>query len=375
MERASQSDFDSYQSRSRFANLDGLRFVCILMVLWHHAPAIGFDVAQIVGRGFLGVDFFFVLSGFLITTLLLRERDRFGRFSLSDFYRRRILRILPVYVFVVLLVAAYYILVKGQSELAALVPFYLLFLSNFLTEHIPTLSITWSLSVEEQFYMLWPLALLLLPGRLILPLLSALVALNVLAGAGLLGIEAPQWGYLIFKLPTATYAPILMGAGLAMILHSPTGFAKASRLLGMKATALFGFLALLAAIALTPFDVNGWPNLLIHSLMTTCLAALVVREDNWGLHWLQNRWIARVGVVSYGIYLYHLLALDVTLRLFGRLGLENSWLVFLAYSLLSWLVAEASFRTLEAYFSRFRPKPKAPIAPNGQPNPSSGASV
>lgn len=362
MDRAAQSNFRTYRSRRRFANLDGLRFICILMVLWHHAPAIPFEAAQIVGRGFLGVDFFFVLSGFLITTLLLRERERFGEFSLVDFYKRRILRILPVYVFVVLLVSAYYIFVKGQSELAALVPFYLLFLSNFLTDHIPTLSITWSLSVEEQFYMLWPLALLLLPGRMLLPILTALVAANVLAGMGVLGGEAQQLGYLIFKLPTATYAPILMGAALALILHNSAGFNHVVRVFGFRGAALIGFLALIAAIGLTPLDVNGWPNLLIHSLMMLCLASLVVREDNWGLAWLQNRWIARVGVVSYGIYLYHLLALDLTNRIFGRLGIDNDWVLFVSYSLLSWLVAEASFRSLEAYFRRFRPKSRQTVA-------------
>lgn len=362
MDRAANPDFSAYKSRRRFANLDGLRFICISMVLWHHAPAIPFEAAQIAGRGFLGVDFFFVLSGFLITTLLLRERERFGEFSLSDFYKRRILRILPVYVFVVLLVSAYYILIKGQSELAALVPFYLLFLSNFLTEHIPTLSITWSLSVEEQFYMLWPLALLLMPGRWILPILAALVAANVLAGMGVLAVTPLQWGYLIFKLPTATYAPILMGAALALVLHSSKGFDRVSRACGFRGAALAGFLALVAAIGLTPFDVNGWPNLLIHSLMVLCLAALVVREDNWGLAWLQNRWVARVGVVSYGIYLYHLLALDFANRIFTRLGIDNAWVLLVGYSLLSWAIAEGSFRTLEAYFRRFRPKPRQPNA-------------
>lgn len=361
MDREAHSDFDKYKSRRRFANLDGLRFICILMVLWHHAPAIPFEAAQLAGRGFLGVDFFFVLSGFLITTLLLRERDRFGRFSLGDFYKRRILRILPVYVFVVLLVSAYFILIEGQSELAALVPFYLLFLSNFLTDHIPTLSITWSLSVEEQFYMLWPLALLLLPGRFVLPILTALVAANVLVGMGAVVVEAPQWGYLTFKQPIATYAPILMGAALAWILHNQGGFGRVSRAVGFRGAAFAGFLALIAAIGLTPIEVSGWPNLLIHSLMALCLASLVVREDNWGLSWLQNRLVARIGVVSYGIYLYHLLALDVAIRLFGYQAIDNQWVLFVVYSLLSWGIAEISFRTLEAYFRRFRPKPRQPI--------------
>ena len=90
--------FASYRETRFFASLDGLRCFCILLVLWHHSPAfVALDRPDgILGRGFTGVDFFFVLSGFLITTLLLREEDRDGRFSLRGFYRRRILRIVPV---------------------------------------------------------------------------------------------------------------------------------------------------------------------------------------------------------------------------------------------------------------------------------------
>lgn len=82
-------------------------------------------------RGFLGVDFFFVLSGFLITTLLLRETAQRGRFSLRDFYRRRIVRIVPVYFFVVTIASVYSVLIKGETQYAGLVPYYYLFLSNF----------------------------------------------------------------------------------------------------------------------------------------------------------------------------------------------------------------------------------------------------
>jgi peptidoglycan/LPS O-acetylase OafA/YrhL len=93
---ASQSH-DLYRTRSRFGTLDGLRFLCIAAVLWHHSPVLGAMPAPTTNlqRGFLGVDFFFVLSGFLITTLLLREEQRDGSFSLTGSYIRRARRILP----------------------------------------------------------------------------------------------------------------------------------------------------------------------------------------------------------------------------------------------------------------------------------------
>jgi peptidoglycan/LPS O-acetylase OafA/YrhL len=91
--------------------------------------------------------------------------------------------------------------------------------------------------------------------------------------------------------------------------------------------------------------------------MTATLAALVLREDNAGLRLLRLPLIARVGAISYGIYLYHLIALDIANRAFGLAGVANDWALLAAYSLLSVLIAEISFRTLEAWFRRFRPKP------------------
>ena len=116
--------FERYRAQTFFGSLNGIRFVCIFMVLWHHSPlsALYLDVNRVFGRGFVGVDFFFVLSGFLITTLLLREERHTGRISLVGFYKRRLLRIVPVYFLVVTAVSAYFVLWKGREELAPLVP-------------------------------------------------------------------------------------------------------------------------------------------------------------------------------------------------------------------------------------------------------------
>lgn len=105
--------YAAFLDRRRFGSLDGLRFFCILAVLWHHSPVLGAMQAppEFLTRGFLGVDFFFVLSGFLITTLLLREQASTGRFSLSGFYRRRFLRIVPAYLVLVTAVSAWFVLI------------------------------------------------------------------------------------------------------------------------------------------------------------------------------------------------------------------------------------------------------------------------
>src|SRR5215210_4095717 len=119
--------YDTYRSTRFFASLDGVRCLSILAVIWHHC---GWNKAPegwaVLSTGYLGVDLFFVISGFLITTLLLRERQDTGRISLRDFYIRRTLRIFPLYYTVI-----------GLYVLTVFV-------------------FGCSLATEEQFYLLWP---------------------------------------------------------------------------------------------------------------------------------------------------------------------------------------------------------------------------
>lgn len=347
--------FEEFQSKTRFANLDGVRFLSISAVIWHHAIPDAVRDIPILGRGFLGVDFFFVLSGFLITTLLLREKSRTGTISLRGFYLKRVLRILPVYLFVVGMVSLYYIGVNGQSEYLRLLPYYLVFMNNFLTEHIPLLGVTWSLAVEEHFYFIWPLLLVLLPVRFLLPLAVIVILANVAGIMGAFGASDLRFGPLHIALPPATYAPIIMGAVLAVLLDLRRPFDVIEKALGGAGAGLVALGALILVIWLAPQDIRGLPNLLIHTLMTITLAALVVRENNFGLGWLQLKWVVRIGVVSYGVYLYHLIALDITTRGLSAVGISNDWLILVLYYGVSVVISDISFRTLEAYFRRYRP--------------------
>jgi peptidoglycan/LPS O-acetylase OafA/YrhL len=363
---ASGAGYEAYRARTHFGNLDGLRFVCIFAVLWHHYSPIPNEGIRLLNRGFLGVDFFFVLSGFLITTLILREIDTYGNFSLRDFYLRRIVRIVPVYYFVVTCVGAYFIFVQGRTQYLDLWPYYYLFLSNFLIEDIPLLSITWSLSVEEQYYMIWPLILLLFPARYLWLICLAFVAINVLGILGVFGFSARTAGSLVFKLPSSTYAPIILGSLAALLLHKPTSFAALNRLAGGYWSVLLGAIGLALIIHLAPGDLRGFPNLAIHLAMTFVLIALVVRENTVLTPVLTLPPIARVGVVSYGMYLYHLIALYVVWEILGgAVGGLAPWPKFICYFGLAYLMAEASFHTLEKWFRRFRPKKRTPPASKG----------
>jgi peptidoglycan/LPS O-acetylase OafA/YrhL len=356
----------AFLRRDRFANLDGLRFFCIFAVLWHHSPAISAlaDPPRILTRGFLGVDFFFVLSGFLITTLLLRERARRGRFSLKAFYWRRFLRIVPVYVFLVTLVSAWFVLVRGHWNYAPLVPAYYLFLANFLTTHVPLLYPLWSLSVEEQYYLIWPLLLSLLPRRAVLPVLAVLVAANLAGSIGLFG-SGPQLGVLRIALPNATYAPILLGSALAVVLDRRRGFRALAALVGNRWAPVWTAALILGLVWIGPDDLRGLPNLTIHLAMTLCLAALVVNEASVARPLLTWRPLARIGAISYGVYLYHLIGRQAGVTLaapFHGFALQPA-LATLIYVVAAIVIAEISFRSLEAYFRRFRHRPLRRLPP------------
>ena len=348
----------TYLGQTRFGSLDGLRAIAIAAVLWHHWPG-RFDLLEtkLSHYGFLGVDLFFVISGFLITTLLMREETRDGTFSLSAFYWRRVLRILPVYYLVVTLVGVYYIVLRGEVQYLDLWPYYYLFLSNFLTHHIPMLDPTWSLAVEEQFYLIWPVLLMLVPRRLILPLLGLLVAANVAGMLWQMQTTPSETGVLRWALPNATYAPILMGAAMAVLLHQPRGFALLWPVMGGPWAAPLWLATVLALIVVLPDSLLGWPNLVLHLAMCALVGACVMREDNGLAQLLRMRPLVRLGAVSYGVYLYHLPVLHPVMIGTERFDLALGWGMFGMYALLSYAVAEISFATWERYFTRFRGRP------------------
>jgi peptidoglycan/LPS O-acetylase OafA/YrhL len=331
-----------YLATRTFGSLDGLRALSILAVLWHHAPR---DPAGslVAGRGFLGVDLFFVLSGFLIVTLLLRERRRTGTISLSGFYARRALRIFPPYYLLLAVVAAVGWLKPGVGSAAirADLPYAAAYLSN-LVPLTSLLTITWSLAAEEQFYLLIP-ALERRLGRWVPWLLPGLWLLAVLPTFGLWPeLHLPDF----FR--QTTFGPILLGVMLAHLLDHPAGFRAAARLLGLRGAPLVA-LGLVALLAANPApDLSGAPRILIHLAMALLVGACVVAEDHAlspALRWWPLR---RIGAVSYGLYLFHMLAWFGVNKAMQRLGLDSPGLFFAAYGLATWLIAEASFRGFES---------------------------
>lgn len=168
-----------------FKNLDGLRFLCFLTVFFFHSfqtdsavvkanPVYKFIKFGVVENGFLGVNFFFVLSGFLITYLLIKEKELNLKINIPNFWVRRILRIWPLYFACIFIGFVIFPFAKeimgGQSEETANIWYYLTFTNNFdyINKGLPDapgLGVLWSIAIEEQFYFVWPLLLALFPVK------------------------------------------------------------------------------------------------------------------------------------------------------------------------------------------------------------------
>lgn len=316
--------YQTYRATRHFTALDGLRAISVVAVIWQHTA--GFNAGKgILARGYLGVDCFFLISGFLITTLLLRERSATGVISLRQFYLRRAARIFPVYY---LVLCAYLALVlvaqihtaDGREFLHNL-PYFATYTSNWFGiggDHA-TFYFAWSLATEEQFYLLWPPLLVAclhlginaaLPASrrwLIYPvtILGSLIMLDQFA-------TTSSW-----RIVASLATPILLGALAAVVMHDPRGYNFVVAGFSYRWTAVFGVAVTLAMIQLE------FPDIAVQVCFLYVLVALVVREDT-ALHPLL-RWrpLVLVGTISYGIYLMHMLAANMVRPVVGhRLGVE-----------------------------------------------------
>lgn len=324
-----------------------MRALAVTAVVWYHAHP-GWSALPMTTKGFFGVDAFFVLSGLLITTLLLHEQAAQGRISLAGFYMRRALRIFPLYYAVLALLATYY--VWRPSEAGALflaeLPWHASYLSNWVRLD-SMMEITWSLSTEEQFYLVWPPLLAWLGWRA-LPGLLAFLLLNQAVNFGLLDgwLAAHGLHYEAQHILQSTFTPIVLGVLAAFALqHEPTR-ARLARLL--TPARLWLLAALLLALLNAPVsDVRGTLRLSVHLCIALLLIGLVLHPGHQLVRWLQWRPLVFLGTVSYGVYLLHKIGLDLARRLLAHTGSDAPEALFVLGMLVTVALAGLSFRWFE----------------------------
>ena len=340
-------------------DIDGLRAVAVVPVVLFHAGVPGF------GGGFIGVDVFFVISGFLITSLI-SEEIRQGRFSIVTFYERRVRRIIPALVFVLAVssVLAAVLLFPSQFEtFAKSLAATMLFASNVLfwqetgyfaapASQQPLLH-TWSLAVEEQFYVVFPLALVFIHRWLRGRWVAWLAPLAVLSFA------FSVWG--VRHSPTATFylAPtraweLLLGSLLAL-----GAFPRLPGRLPMEIAGALG-LALIAWGVVTLSATSPFPGL---NALYPCLgAALVIysggSSPTYTKALLGTGPLVFIGLISYSLYLWHwpLLVFASFWNIYALSPLQTAVVVALSFgaAAFSWKFVEAPFRRRGGGFTRQR---------------------
>jgi peptidoglycan/LPS O-acetylase OafA/YrhL len=370
------SAYETYRGTKNFGSLDGLRGLAIVAVVWHHAGGVG-AASLVARRGFLGVDLFFVLSGFLIVTLLLRERDARGDIHLPRFYARRALRIFPLYYALLAFVAVALTLRPSASWSATFwdkLPYYLTYLSNWVPD-ATLLAVTWSLAAEEQFYLVWPPLEKLLRPRVLLGVLGAFLAVNQVLNFEL---GRTVWPARLIEcraqleILQITFTPIALGVVLAHTLHDHRGFARIGSFI-RSPLAPWAAIGVVLTAAAWRDDLSGFPRLSIQIALTLLLATCVVREDHAFAGVLRFAPLARVGIVSYGMYLLHMFAVGPAEALSRKLGIVGAVPTFVVCGALTYAAAEVSFRFFETPWLRWKRRfeshptagPPAAAAPRG----------
>lgn len=338
-------------SAGRIPGLDGLRALGVLFVICTHlCQTRGFPTpagVQTWGRiGPIGVDVFFVLSGFLITTLLCRERDRKGKVSLRGFYWRRSLRILPAFVALLLFVAGLQLagaaLVSGRDWLAALT-----YTMNFQPHSAWELGHLWSLSIEEHFYLLWPLLFVCLPPRWAVRGLAAVLLVGP-ALRWVVLLRWPQWSSMLDLWTPTRLDAIAVGCLTALLARTRDG----ARLL--NALASWWPLALLAAAGgLTGALYSGkFANGITPTVTALSFGVLVWAAATRAPRWLESGPLVTVGIGSYSLYLWQ--------QPFLNPHAEHWWTAFPQNLVFACLAALLSYRLIERPFLRLKGHPPAP---------------
>lgn len=345
--------------------LDGLRALAITSVLLYHDN-------WLVPGGYLGVDIFFVISGFLITSLLIREYGRNGNIDLKHFYLRRALRLFPALWTLLAIATAFALMFPRAPQAPHIwrgVGYSLIYLSNWANARDPFLlgpfGHTWSLAIEEQFYFLWPLVLWSLlkytkRWRTVLIVTLALAAMSAIRRLDLSYHGTSPWR--IYNGSDTRADSLLVGCGTAILMTNDRlkdliVVKMVSKWLAVGGIALIGYL-----MATTSLEWSGYGRgmfSVVAMAASAILVALLLDRDWLLTRLLSTRIFIWAGQLSYSLYLWHYPIYQFMKS--GRLGVSEHVLMPLRI-LLALLAAVGSFYLIERPFLRLKSRIGSPVS-------------
>jgi len=338
----------------KIPQLDSVRGVAVLLVLLHNTNIYpSWHLGFISANGWMGVDLFFVLSGFLITGILLDTKQSGGYFK--NFYARRCLRIWPLYYAALLFMFVIVPFLRPSQAPVIFAPrsspwwAYVFYLQNFLIP-IPTkatglLGVTWSLAIEEQFYLCWPLVVRFCTASQLRRITIAVICLSPA-----LRFYLSLHGVNIYSNTFCRLDGLMAGALLALVVRS-TGFSPSK--LVSRAWIVFLISAPLALVVET-FHARWIGLSVIVAASVSFVYLALFSTQKWLQAVLTSRLLVYTGTISYGIYLLEKIPLDAakTLHLDRHplLALPVTTVATYAIASLSWMLLEQPFLRLKRYF-------------------------
>ncbi len=366
------------QKKVFFPNLDGLRFFSFLSVFIFHSFYTEFSSIKyssnyifvkkgLFGNGNIGVNFFFVISGFLITYLLMEEKNITGKIDITKFWFRRILRIWPLYFFCVFFGFVLFPIIKsyfGQVPNESAEPiYYLTFTSNFdfLKNGKPdcsVLGILWSIAIEEQFYFIWPILLMLIPGKHYLKLFIFIIICSCIFRF-LVPDPIADEVHTLSCMGDLTMGAI--GAYLCRIDKFKTWIEDLKRGYIILIYLLFFSLYLFREQLLLL-------NLYLYIFDRTIIAfiiLMIILEQNFSKNSFfkmsKLKFISQLGTISYGLYCLQFIGILITITLSKKFHLnENIWNVIFLETIVALsitiLISQLSFKFFETPFLKLKEK-------------------
>lgn len=350
-----------------YKQLDSLRFFSVLAVMIGHW--ISWDTSNFIFKELHwgnGVIFFFVLSGFLITEILLKQKEliesrksTYGK-TLRNFYARRTLRIFPLYY--ILIFFLYYVNYKQTRELF---PHLVTYTTNILeansNKYIDEFNHFWSLAVEEQFYIFWPLLILFIPNKHILKFIISAIIVSVLSRTGYKLLMPDRWLAANFLTHNVMFA-LAIGALVAYIKNK-----KETVFLKISDSFVFAPIVFIVYLVVFILIVHKNPllkiNFILDEFLFSILSALVIARcvgsgyKFLGKIILENKVFSHLGKISYGLYLFHLFAIanfwdyiSPNIHLYTDKK-ETAWALYFCFT---YFAAEISYQVIERPFNYFK---------------------